>query len=574
MVCRIVAKGFNCTGSGAVVECGNGYVNLRIVKGLSGAEYAVAHVKGSNELKLGFDRLSEFSSLGDFMVARYGECWLMVYRTAHCYNMGEVGPYGISSTNVEVSVKDGDLVARAGLSGYEYCDFLIIASPDPHIIDLRGLPRPLPLIYDGFFEDGLIWALVRAGYVKESELPSFIRPGQAYLWARGDVVYVSLGQWVETGNAFYLDILKLAYEMLLRLMNEHGGVKIPYITAARARDVYGSPQQSYIFNTLLRGFELAGDGRYLEGALRALKCYTVQPPHCLGYIDLGGGLRWFRWGSRHFLSTDPQGWENLMVLNTHLMGVLSMAEAGVRGLCDWCLGEARNGLEAFKRMLGEFQRSDGYLYYSLYSKSRMGPGEDDKYPPYRGYSLLSSRLAMKAAIYLNDQGAYEAAKRACMMGYGRVIEGSWSEFEAAARCLSLIQLREGNVLGKMIDVLSKAHDKGVRVVVNGYDVEGAFAARYQPTIIAGSADIVYIGPVDDYVAVLLWSRGTDKAYVRGYSAPSGHSVLVRGIEVEAVDGVAKVGEGEVEFKGGVLLKAKLDISGAAVRTHGLGAAWH
>lgn len=492
---------------------------------------------------------------------------MIIPLAAYCYSENDVGPYLINEVKPQLLIKGNELWVKVNGKG-DYCDALItITSNVKELTHALGkLPKPLPILYGGFFEDGLIWALVKAGYVKESELPSFIKPNQAYYWVRGDVANTALTNWIESSNPVFLDILVFAYEELLNRMNEHGGVKIPYITAARAKDIYGSPQQSYVFNTLLRGFELIGDSRYLKGAVKALECYLTQPPNCLGYIDLGNGLKWFRWGSRHFLSSDPQGWENLMVLNTHLMAVLSFSEAYVRGLCSECVNHALSGVEAIISLSGEFQRSDGYLYYSLYSKMHMGEGEDDKYPPYRGYSLLSSRLALKASIYLNNSELYNIAKRACLLGYRNVINGKWSEYEAVARCLSLLYLKEGgDLLNMLMNILKTAHERGVRVIVNGYGVEDALYAQYQPAVlIQGDAQLIYVGPRQGKLLIAAYSREASRILVRGYGSLSGHGVTVRGISIEYTNGEANVSGGEVELKGEALISIDEDVVKPAV----------
>ncbi|WP_291767565.1 hypothetical protein [Caldivirga sp. UBA161] len=555
MACGLNLDLSNCTSGGLIKECNQGEYSIKLLNGgLSGNWYIIIHAPSqlSNVKLRGITSDAVISDLS----SRRGGC-VIIPTTAYCYRENDVGPYLISEVNPQLTIKGNELWVKTSGEG-DYCDTLITITSDPKglINALSKLPKPLPLLYGGFFEDGLIWALVKAGYVKESELPGFIKPRQAYYWVRGDVANVALTNWVESSNAVFLDILVFAYEELLNKMNEYGGVKIPYITAARAKDIYGSPQQSYVFNTLLRGFELTGDSRYLKGALKALECYNVQPPNCLGYIDLGNGLKWFRWGSRHFLSSDPQGWENLMVLNTHLMAVLSFSEAYIRGLCSECIRDALSGVEAIVRLSSEFQRSDGYLYYSLYSKAHMGEGEDDKYPPYRGYSLLSSRLALKSSIYLNNNELYDIAKRACLMGYSNVINGKWSEYEAVARCLSLLYLKEGcsDLLNKLMNILRIAYEKGVRVIVNGYGVEDALYAQYQPAmLIQGNSQLIYVGPRQGKLLIAAYSREASRIKVRGYGSLSGHEVKVRGISIDYVNGEANVSNGEVTLKGEALI---------------------
>ena len=326
MICSLNLNLSNCTLRGLIKECSQGEYSVKLLNGgLSGNWYIIIHALS----QLSSVKLSGIigGTVVDDLNSRHGRC-MIIPVTAYCYSENDVGPYLISEAKPQLTINGNELWVKTNGEG-DYCDTLITITNDAEkLINALGkLPKPLPLLYGGFFEDGLIWALVNAGYVKESELPDFIKPRQAYYWVRGDVANVALTNWIESSNPVFLDTLVFAYEELLNKMNEYGGVKIPYITAARARDIYGSPQQSYVFNTLLRGYELIGDSRYLKGALKALECYNVQPPNCLGYIDLGNGLKWFRWGSRHFLSTDPQGRENLMVLNTHLMAVLSFNEA-------------------------------------------------------------------------------------------------------------------------------------------------------------------------------------------------------------------------------------------------------
>ncbi|MGC8569825.1 MAG: hypothetical protein ACP5L1_00670 [Caldivirga sp.] len=558
MACNLNLDLRNCTSRGLIRECNQDEYFIKVLKGgLSGNWYIIIHAPSM----LGNVKLS--GTFRDTVVGDSGSgsggC-MIIPLTAYCYSENEVGPYLISEVEPELTITSNELWVKFSGEG-SYCDVLITVTGDVKGLTsaLGKLPKPLPLLYGGFFEDGLIWALVKAGYVKESELPDFIKPRQAYYWVRGDVANVALSNWIETSNPVFLDLLIFAYEELLSRMNEYGGVKVSYITAARAKDIYGSPQQSYVFNTLLRGFELTGDSRYLKGALKALECYNVQPPGCLGYIDLGNGLKWFRWGNRHFLSTDPQGWENLMVLNTHLMAVLSFTEAYVRGLCSECVKHALSGVEAVVRLSHEFQRSDGYLYYSLYSKAHMGENEDDKYPPYRGYSLLSSRLALKASIYLNHDELYSIAKKACLMGYWNVINGKWSEYEAVARCLSLLYNKEGNsdLLSKLLNILKIAYEKGVRVIVNGYGVEDALYAQYQPaTLIQGNAQLIYVGPRQGRLLIAAYSGGGARIVVRNYGSLSGHGVTVRGINV---DGRGSVSGNEIELQGEALISVEENI---------------
>ena len=260
-----------------------------------------------------------------------------------------------------------------------------------------------------------------------------------------------------------------------------------------------------------------------------------------------------------------------MVLNTHLMAVLSFSEAYVRGLCSECIKHALSGVEAVIKLSGEFQRSDGYLYYSLYSKNHMGEEEDDKYPPYRGYSLLSSRLALKASIYLNNNALYDIAKRACLMGYNNVIHGKWSEYEAVARCLSLLYLKEStsDLLSKLMSVLRIAHERGVRVIVNGYDVENALYAQYQPaTLIQGNVQLVYVGPRQGKLLIAARSEGTSRILMRGYGSLSGHGVIVKGINIDYINGEADVGNNEVKLKGEALISIDEDVVKPAMCNNG------
>ncbi len=158
-------------------------------------------------------------------------------------------------------------------------------------------------------------------------------------------------------------------------------------------------------------YDISGIEEFLDRALKSLSCYLVQPPRCLGYYEVGDGW-WFRWGSYHHLSSTSKGLEDLLVLNTHLMALVGFSEAVWRGICRWCQEPLAKGLKALENLLEDFQRSDGYFYYSLrLKKNRVD--EDIIHPTAIGYHSLSTKLMFRIAIQTGNRRLLDAALRGC-----------------------------------------------------------------------------------------------------------------------------------------------------------------
>ena len=401
---------------------------------------------------------------------------IIVGRKLVCYGENSVGPYIVSEKILSrIYAIDNELVLEADPGSMNYsrdalCEarFIVLPREAPtQLLDRDIVSSMLSRLSKGYYEDGLIWALVRSGFVPRSELPDYIIDGQAYYWPRGDLLRRYLYMWYFDEIPEALGLYREILQQLIDQLSESGGLRIPYITAARMRDIYGSPQQLYVFETLARAYDLFRVEELRDKALRALECYTKQPPECLGFYETRRGGWWFRWGSYHYLSRDPEKKEDLYVLNTHLMGVVGLLE-GYRYLdCENCLRHAMRGIEALEELLEEFARSDGYLFYSLYNKERFGDLEDVIMPHTIGYHLLSTRLLLRAAYLLDEEAIRKKfmsyGVRGCEYGYRRYLSGRRDLWRELVRCfVELYRLTGDEEYIRRIDRVTREVNEDIR----------------------------------------------------------------------------------------------------------------
>ncbi|MEM1610242.1 MAG: D-glucuronyl C5-epimerase family protein [Sulfolobales archaeon] len=434
-----------------------------------------------------------------------------------CYGENFIGPYIVSEKYFSrIYGSNNKLILEAGLGeglANITCESLfvviprVISSQYMINIDKTLILDMLSRLSKGYYEDGLIWALVRGGFVSRSDLPSFIADNQAYYWPRGDLLRRYLYTWYIEGVSEALSLYKELIQQLIDQLSGSGGLKIPYITAARMRDIYGSPQQLFAFEALARAYDIFGLEELREKALRSLECYVRQPPECLGFYETKKGGWWFRWGSYHYLSRDPLKREDLYVLNTHLMGVMGLLE-GYRYLgCESCLKHAMKGVEALEELLDEFMRSDGYMFYSLYNKERFGELEDTIMPHLIGYHLLSTRLLLRSSYLLEGERIrkrfMDYGYRGCEYGYRKYLDGKRDLWRELVRCfIELYRLTNEK------DYIYKI-DRIIRKNIESIKIYGLFIDeirdRFLPPIIRSKKEFT--------VALLDNSHGESRYYI-------------------------------------------------------------
>jgi hypothetical protein len=442
----------------------------------------------------------------DILVVRSEGTILYLPNYIVCYGENTIGPYN-------VVVKSG--VVKQGVEGFEVsvgdesrdCDWqLIMASKAEGTPIVREWM--FTRLFKGYYEDGLIWALIREGRASRSSLPSFIEDGQAYYWPRGDILRSALYDWFQNDNPLAWHVYSEILEQMLRMQSADGGLIIPYVTAARWRDIYGSPQQLYVFESLYRAYQLTGVEIFRERALKALECYTIQPPRCLGYyeVDEEGGL-FFRWGSYHYLSTDPEKREDLRVLNTHLMGVVGLLEGWVLEGCEWCREYALRGVKGLKGLIKEFCREDGYLYYSLYTKRAIGEYEDRVRPHFLGYHVLSSRLLLRVANLLRDRELAHYGELACRHALSRLGEIS-SSVELVSCLVELYRWKRADDTLHTLDRVVRATKP--RISLLGYALgELDDLSAIPPKIVSETPELAGV--------LLTSSRGRLQYYIHSYT---------------------------------------------------------
>ena len=459
---------------------------------------------------------------------------IVLSNVAKCYFENDIGPYMIRQCIVRAAQKGNvvevEVVNDLPGSKCDLAGFIVYRNCEDVEVQLRK--EFFDRLYKGYVEDGLIWALVKKGEVSRNELPEFIENDQHYYWPRGDILRESLYAWYSTDDeiAFlvYLEVL----EQMLNSMNEFGGVLIPYITAARMRNIYGAPQQLYAFESLYRAYQIIGLEILKEKALNALKCFLVEPPQCLGFYEVGNGI-WFRWGSYHYLSRRQDKKEDLLVLNTHLMGVVGFAEACVYGDYEEYCDYAKKGLKALKNLLHLFKRSDGYFYYSLYTKDRFGEKEDVLRPVTRGYHVLSSTLMIRAGRLLKEQLFVEEGLNGCIYAYENYVKkGDVGLAHELVKCLveGYRALHKHEILDIIADVMS-VYDK--ELIIPGYMLNEVSNGYLTPTLkVVDDVKTVLLEDRSNEFSYLVYSKSGGSVIFSSKRFPCGVKLSVNKIEVE------------------------------------------
>jgi len=208
----------------------------------------------------------DFSSKEDSTLIKDGETFITLFsnpttimsKLIACYNENDVGPYGIRFANAKMLSRGNVFEVEVCGDDKDFCDWSLIMVPKALAYGgVRG-----EWIYKrlarGFYEDGLIWYLVKEGRVPRNLLPPYIADEQAYYWPRGDVLRESLYRWLQYGDLTAFHIYSEVINQIIRQMTPRGGLVIPFITAAMWRNIFGSPQQLYAFEALYRAYQLTG----------------------------------------------------------------------------------------------------------------------------------------------------------------------------------------------------------------------------------------------------------------------------------------------------------------------------
>lgn len=454
-----------------------------------------------------------------------------------CYDENWVGPYRVVERPVDTVFLGVDRVSVSpGISDRAFCDHSILVyerGSGEVSIDEDFFKR----LYRGFFEDGLIWALVRSGAVDRGALPPYIMEGQAYYWPRGDVLRRSLYRWLSSGDPVSMHIYTELIDQILSQLTPSGGLRIPYITAARRENIFGAPQQLYVFEALQRAHRIFGLGGLRERALDALRCFVTQPPECLGYYETGRGGIWFRWGSYHYLSRDPEGREDLFVVNTHLMGVVGMFEGWRYAGCEWCRHYGEEGLRGLRNMIGVLQRGDGYIFYSLFNRERIGEREDVLVPHAVGYHTLSSRLILRASSLSGDSSLVESGVRGCLYSLEMFRRGRRDLREELLRCLVEMYRNKRREALDMID--SVATGPGRPLAIIGYSLDEVREDVIPPRMaLSGEVSVVLLDTREDSLEYYVYMSRGSRIEVRDTVLPSGLEVSIGSL------GLRSLGEGE------------------------------
>ena len=446
----------------------------------------------------------------EFCIISTPQVRLLLSNYITCYSESDIGPYGIVSKSASIIRGERGLETLISPNHSDHCEWTLLVtstSIEPHSVRGEWINGRL---LKGYYEDGLIWALIREGRVSRTILPYYIKEGQAYYWPRGDVLRSALHEWLQSGNFVAWHIYSEIIDQILRQQSIEGGLLIPYITAARWRNIYGSPQQLHIFESLYRAYQLTGINMLKEKALRALECYIKQPPVCLGYYEVNsnGGV-FFRWGSYHYLSTDPEKRENLYVLNTHLMGVVGLLEGWILEKCEWCRDYALKGIRGLKSLIRKFSRSDGYLYYSLHSKRLRGLLEDKLHSRFLGYHTLSSKLLLRAANFLSDEELAHYGEQGCKYSFNRYFNGNKGIEAELLKCLVELY-RWKRTIGILSIIKSIVELRRPSILVLGYSLDELDdLSVIPPGFMLTSSDLL---------TLLLSARGSElEYYVYAYS---------------------------------------------------------
>jgi len=499
--------------------------------------YIIKSSKGfPKEIKMYIDPGSSSFTLeysGDLCIARGDRILVIKGRHMRCYNENNIGPFKISETENIPALENNFLKILVKASPDKICeDHLIISDPKAEISDdvLRDLFQRLS---KGYHEDGLIWALIRSGRVSRDVLPNFIEDEQAYYWPRGDLLRKSFHNWYLFDNEYSLQIYTEILQQIIDQMSDSGGVAIPYITAARRSNIYGSPQQLYLFESLYRAYQILGVEELRSRALNALRCYTEQPPKCLGFYEAGDGI-WFRWGSYHYLSRDPEGREDLYVLNTHLMGLVGFSEAWLFDGCMWCKEYALKGLRGLMNLLGEFQRRDGYLYYSLFNKEIYGELEDQIMPHTLGYHTLSSRYILRISYLLNKQDLVRYGDLGCRYSLEKYFGGRRDIRDELIRCLLELYraMREKRSLEIIDEVLRTEPWPPLRIL--GLEINEIMDNIIPPKIISANnnSTILLIENKKDEALYYIYPSGIDKIVLSKKIFLNRKIVEIKDLEIE------------------------------------------
>ncbi|MEZ0289794.1 MAG: hypothetical protein ABWJ42_01735 [Sulfolobales archaeon] len=466
---------------------------------------------------------------------------IYVSKSKICYNENRIGPFKIVSREIDsIAVERGLISIDLVRDSRDICEHTILISREPLDLESDYLQR----IYRGYYEDGLIWALIRSGAAKREVLPREIEDEQAYYWPRGDLLRKSLYQWYSYDDSASLHVYTEILQQIIDQMSRYGGLLIPYITAARKSNIYGAPQQIYVFESLYRGYQILGSEALREKALESLKCFITQPPECLGYYTFREGGLWFRWGSYHYLSRDPEGREDLYVLNTHLMGVVALLEARLLEACDWCEYYAREGVKAVVGLLREFQREDGYLYYSLYNKERFGEKEDLIMPHTIGYHTLSSRLMIRAGRIAGERVLVESGLRGCRHSIKRLYEGRYDLRDEILRCLvEFYRFSSDRSVIREIDEISRRIIYRKPVAQLGYSIDESSRAILPPAIRLPreieSIVILLLEDKEDHLKYYLYTPQRVVVEIIPRKLPSGRVVKYRQVDIESLGGESR-----------------------------------
>ncbi|MGC9010312.1 MAG: hypothetical protein ACP5I7_06855 [Sulfolobales archaeon] len=500
--------------------------------------YIIKSFKGSpEEIETYIDpgsSLFTLENLGDLYIARSDRILVIKSRYMKCYNENTVGPFKISETESITTLENNFLRILVKASPNKICeDHLIISDPKTEINNniLRDLFNRLS---KGYYEDGLIWALIRSGRVPRHVLPSFIEDEQAYYWPRGDLLRKSFYNWYLFDNEFSLQIYLEIIQQIIDQMSESGGLLIPYITAARKSNIYGSPQQLYLFESLYRAYQVLGIEDLRSRALNALRCYIEQPPRCLGFYETRGGGIWFRWGSYHYLSRDPEGKEDLYVLNTHLMGLVGLSEAWFFDGCTWCREYALKGLRGLMNLLSDFQRRDGYLYYSLFNKEIYGESEDQVMPHTLGYHTLSSRYILRLSYLLRNPDLIKYGDLGCQYSLEKYFGGRRDIRDELVRCL--LELYRATREKRSLETIEKIlrEDPQPPLKILGLGLDEIMDNIIPPKIISvnNNSTILLIENKIDEALYYVYSSGVSKLVIDKKILPSKKIIEIKDLEIE------------------------------------------
>ncbi len=473
----------------------------------------------------------DFIKKNSLVIARSDRFVVIKNICGRCYNENIVGPYKISCIENIFSAEDNYVKLVVKGSFDKTCEESVLVAGSTKELSVEASEDLFQRLWGGYFEDGLIWALVRSGRVPRNELPSFIEDEQAYYWPRGDLLHKSLHRWYlfedELSLQQYLEII----QQIIDQISDSGGLLIPYITAARRSNIYGSPQQLYLFETLYRSYQLLGLNDLRIKALNALRCYLEQPPKCLGHYNISGRGIWFRWGSYHYLSRDPEGKEDLYVLNTHLMGLVGLSEAWFIEKCDWCREYALEGLKGLKNLIKDFQRSDGYLYYSLFNKELFGEAEDKIMPFTLGYHTLSARYILRISYLLGEEKLVNYGEKACKYSLEKFFSGRRDIRDELIRCL--VELYRAGGDEETIDLIDKvireAPDPPFTLIGYGLgDVVGVFIP---PKIrsVNNSSIIILLNNTLSEAEYLIYPISSDIVILENKYLPSGKYIEVEDV---------------------------------------------